>query len=123
MTEKKEDGLSRTLKAAAPPDTPAQLDARVFETYRRGLWRESRWRRLMTGSVRVPIPVALVACLLFAVTLFAALRPGLDAGVPPESTITAPPPPEPEAQTAALSLGFQPAKEMKVTILDGGELR
>lgn len=123
MTEKNDDGLSRALKASRPPETPARLDARVFETYRSGRWRGSGWRRLMTGSVRIPIPVALAACLLFAVTLFAALRSGRDTSVPPESTITAPPRPEPETHVADVPAGFQPAKEMKVTILNPGDLR
>jgi len=126
MTEKDQDDLSRRLKTWVAPETPPRVDQRVLDMYDGGRWKETAWRRWLSGSVRVPVPVALAACLLFAVTLAFAMRPRSGEGqAPPGSTISAPARPEPEVETHAAEalVGFEPAKEMKVTILNRGDLR
>jgi hypothetical protein len=123
MKETNDDDLSRKLKAWTAPEAPPRLDARVLGMYESGAWKTTWWGRLMTGSVRVPIPVALAACLLFAVTLAVALRPARGVTPAAPESISAPPRPEPDVHAADAFVGFEPAKEMKVTILDRGDMR
>jgi hypothetical protein len=79
------------------PDAPASLDARVLGTQKR--W----WNILLSGSVRLPMPVAIViaaALLVMAVALIH--RP--------------PAPPQPVAINLA---DFQPVRDLNVRIIRG----
>jgi hypothetical protein len=67
-------GLNRLLASWQTPETPGELDQRVLASYRRHFNRERLWRRWLTGSVRIPIPIAAAAVLLLCATSFLAAR-------------------------------------------------
>jgi hypothetical protein len=121
-----EDDLKPRLAEWRAPQAPARLDERIFEMHRRGRWKTSGWRGLITGTVRVPIPVVAAACLLLVLATIAALRPARlsPTSVPAEVSAPAPVPQEDSTTPAAAAdARFAPAKEMKVTILYPGESR
>ena len=129
MTETRPSGgadLSRRLKAWRAPEAPAHLDARVYASYRDGLWRRPvSWRTLLTSSVRVPLPVAAAAALLCLLSLLVALGPLPLGPERPRSAISLPLPAEsPVNQVPDKDLsGFEPTREMTVTILYPGDAR
>ena len=121
-----EDELSRRLAAWRVPDTPARLEARLMASYRSGRWKRGFWRSLLTTSVRVPLPVAAGVALLCVVSLLLAARPARPGPVGP--TVNAPygvdPADRPADELPERDLsGFEPMKEMKVTILHRGSVR
>src|SRR5262245_48729418 len=70
-----EDGeLNRLLASWQTPETPGELDQRLLASYRRHFNRGRLWRRWLTGSIRIPVPIAAAAVLLFYVTSFLAAR-------------------------------------------------
>jgi len=70
-----EDGeLNRLLASWQTPETPGELDQRVLAGYRRHFNRGRLWRRLLTGSIRIPVPIAAAAVLLLCATSFLAAR-------------------------------------------------
>ena len=72
-----DEELSRLLRAWAAPDAPRAADARLLAAFRRQTTeRAPSWRRLLTASVRVPVPVAALSVLaLLAVTATLIARP------------------------------------------------
>lgn len=56
------------------PEPTAALDERVFSDYRSQFHRRARWRRWVTGSIRLPVPVAAILGLLFCATCYLAVR-------------------------------------------------
>jgi hypothetical protein len=70
-----EDGeLNRLLASWQTPETPGELDQRVLASYRRHFNRRRSWRRWLTGSIRIPVPIAAAAVLLLCGTSFLAAR-------------------------------------------------
>jgi len=132
MTENhppEEDDLSRSLKTWRAPDAPDALEARLLASYRDGRWkRRLSWRWLLTGTVRVPLPVAAAVALVCAASLLAALRTVPRPAPSPGPPVSAPPSSEPDGRPPHRLpdedlAGFEPMKEMKVTILHRGDVR
>ena len=64
MNEMNDQELQDLLKKWKSPETPSALKSNVLDQYRKRQRRN--WRRLFTGSLRVPIPVASLAMLIIA---------------------------------------------------------
>jgi hypothetical protein len=80
-----ENELNQLLSEWRAPSPPATLKDRVFRGQRAGWW----WKWLLTGSVRVPVPVALAVVLLIALWIHyskPAVRP--TAAQPPSVSLT-----------------------------------
>jgi len=112
--------LGRVLDEWQAPAVPDSLDQRVRASFRQHVRRPGLWRRFFTTSVRVPLPVALVALLLLVFVLWSGRRP-----LPrPESAESMAP-----TQAARLDArplvtrtnlaGFKPVREINVTLLPG----
>jgi len=98
MEPKDDPQLRAMLREWQVENAPASLDARVLGA------RRLRWRFLLTGSMRVPVPVALAfaaALILMGVALARQQR-----------VVTAP-----TAETAINLADFQPVQDMKVRII------
>jgi len=73
-----DEKLRSVLRAWQAPGAPPSLDARVITAYRRRLNAGPLWKRLLTATIPVPAPVAVIfVALLLAATLLAvgALHP------------------------------------------------
>lgn len=119
--DEKLQGLLRKWEAPVVPDG---MDERVMAAYRREAGTaEPIWKRWLTSSIRVPLPVALVVALLLIFTAALALRP---ANPPPTAVTPDTSGPVRAAQRAApvvtgTSLaGFQPVAEVTATVVQGG---
>jgi hypothetical protein len=67
--------LSELLREWQVPEAPASLDRRVLDLCGRPDSARKRWLFLLTGSVRIPVPVGLaIAAALVAMTGALALR-------------------------------------------------
>ena len=62
-----EQELRQLLQTWEAPAAPASLKDRVFPP------RGSRWRWLLTGTIRVPVPVGLAAVVLAALWIYSGL--------------------------------------------------
>jgi hypothetical protein len=109
--------LGRLLQEWSVPAVPDTLDQRVMASFAARTRRRPLWRRLVTTSIRVPLPVALAALLLVAFALWSPRRetPRLDAA-PTGSTAT-PSPEDPPPETRTSLAGFRPVREMNVRLL------
>jgi hypothetical protein len=88
--------LSRLLREWEAPPTPPGIEMRVLAAAEpAGFRRFLRWT--VSGSIRVPVPVGIVAAILILFLTFQAVRP-------------------PEPVEADLSQ-FQPVKELKPRII------
>lgn len=124
--DERDPQLHRLLARWEAPDPGPGLDDRMIEAYRRGPGRMSLWKRLLTSSIRVPLPVAVAVLLLLAVSAVVALRrsgPWPASGVeragesaPLQSARTMGPP----AVTRTNLAGFQPVSEVSVTLVQEG---
>jgi len=89
--------LRELLREWQLPDAPESLDARILGT------RKPRWSVLLSGSIRLPVPIAIViaaALLIMAVAL-----------------VRRQPPP---SQHATINLAdFQPVRDLNVRIIRG----
>jgi hypothetical protein len=92
-----DDELRGLLRQWQAPVTPSGIENRVLAAARRS-WFKRYLRWLGTGSIRLPVPVGIGACILLLVLAFQAFR--------------APKPPA----TGSLSQ-FQPVKELKPRII------
>jgi hypothetical protein len=137
----RDEGLGRLLKEWSPPPVPKALDDRVLAAYRKEFkltpWRRLFGRRtsaegsraqgmgnlqgLLTVSVRVPLPVLLMATVLFLFAVAYALRP-----TPPSPTAVAPlenqaaplmARGEPPVVTSTSLAGFRPVSEVTATVV------
>lgn len=92
--------LSKLLHEWKVEDAPRSLDERILGA------RKPWWKLLFTGSLRVPVPVAL-ACAILLLTMGAALlRPRAVA------------PPASPAVSSTLDLAdFQPVRDVQVRIM------
>jgi hypothetical protein len=125
MDPERDDELSRLLERWSAPVVPDGLDERVLAAYRRQTGaREAWWSRLFTGSVRVPLPVAVGVLMLLIVTAALALRPPVPS---PTAGTTGPSGPVQTARRADMPVvsrtslaGFQPVDEVTATVVTAG---
>jgi hypothetical protein len=114
--------LGRLLQEWTVPALPDTLDHRVQALFRQRIQKRSLWRRLFATSIRVPLPVAVALLLILAAALWLPhrRRPELEM----ESAEKAEPTRSARAETAptrhASLAGFEPVREMNVTVLPGG---
>jgi len=90
--------LSELLKEWQLPSAPASLDVRVLGP------RKPWWNLLFTGSIRIPVPVALALAATLIVMAVALLHR----------------PPAPPAASVNLA-DFQPVKDMHVRVIRRSE--
>jgi hypothetical protein len=119
-TERDEE-LHRLLERWSAPVVPEGMDERVLAAYRRLTAAEPWWSRLLTASVRVPLPVAVGVLMLLFVTALLALRP---APAGPTAGTSGPPEPVQAARRGDVPLvsrtsleGFQPVSEVTATVV------
>jgi hypothetical protein len=122
----RDESLSSLLAQWAPPYVPESLDERVLASYRRSVGATPSWRRLLSTSVRVPLPVALVALLLLLFSAAVALRQA-PASRPDEPQLAGASEPTRSARsddqpvvTRTSLAGFEPVTDMNVTVVRGG---
>ena len=116
--------LGELLRKWEAPHAPASLSRAVLAN------RKSRWLWFVSGTIRVPVPVA-VALVLAGIWFFPRtpevpslpkLAPvaGIPAPVPEQSPAVAPQPlstvPRPAKESASLA-GFQPLKKVELRII------
>src|SRR5215471_9392889 len=92
LNEEELHGLLRQWQA---PDAPASLDARVLGAPRHDRW----WKWFLTGSIRIPAPVGVLAAIVIAWLLFQVRLPS-----------------KPSVQEVNFA-NFQPVKELKPIVL------
>jgi hypothetical protein len=88
--------LHNLLKEWHVPDAPRSLDERVLR--RQQAW----WRVLLTGSIRIPVPVALAVTILFIMMATILVRQ--------------PDVPQPAASSVSLE-DFRPVKDLNVRVI------
>ena len=96
--------LKQLLRQWDAPPAPATLKRRVFGP-------QSRWSWLLTGSFRVPVPVAFAAVILVAFWIYYS-RPGTPEVSQPVTV----------AQPASVSLtDFKPVRQLEPILVFGGQ--
>jgi hypothetical protein len=114
--------LDRLLMRWTAPVVPEGMDERILRARRRHFGGRA-WRRFLSSSIRVPLPVAVALALIFALTAMLALRPArpLPSAAAPQG-----PAPAQAAQAAESPLvtgtslaGFQPEPELRATVVVG----
>ncbi len=125
----RDETLSRLLAQWTPPSVPEALDARVLASYRRRVAHAPFWRRLLSTSIRVPLPVAVAALILLLLAAAVALRrPSANRLDEPQlagataATRTARSADQPLVTRTSLA-GFEPVAEMNVTVVQGDRKR
>jgi len=66
--------LKKLLNEWIVPEPTADLGERVFSDYRRQFHHRAWWRRWFAGSIRLPVPAAIMVGLLLCVTSYLAVR-------------------------------------------------
>ena len=84
--------LRRLLNAWEAPAEGAGSRERLLAAYRERVARPPLWSRLLTSSVRVPLPVAACAALAFALAAYALVARGMQAEPAAAATTNTPPP-------------------------------
>lgn len=74
--------LEQWLAEWQTPEVPTRLDTKVRATYRRAFPQPLWWQRWLTGSLRVPIPIAAAAVIVFCVAGWLAIHPVADLAPP-----------------------------------------
>jgi hypothetical protein len=119
-TERDEE-LQRLLARWSASPVPDGMDGRVLAAYRRETGGAAPWwKRLLTASVRVPLPVAVGVLLLLIVTAVLARRPAPapTAGTAaPSEPVQAVRHPEVPVVTPTSLAGFQPVAEVTATVV------
>jgi len=139
--------LKNLLEQWRTPEIPGSLDRRILTAYRRNFHYQSWWRRCLTGSIRLPIPVAAAVLALLCATSYFALRKDtsyhveLKKIVPPVRIVEVPvekivtrvvyknaveqktrkSPAPATANIPADLANFRPVKEIKIIVSQGGE--
>jgi len=111
--------LDRVLDEWTVPALPKTLDRRVMASFRAQPGSHRLWRRLLTASIRIPLPVAIAACLLLAaIVLWGPKKspPPPEASQPATGPRTAQFAEGTEGKPSTLA-GFAPVREMNVTVL------
>ena len=98
--------LTQALREWKAPDAPPHLRPPVPETAVKRRW----WTWLLTGSIRVPVPIGVAAALIAAFWL-------LSGDSAREPAAEQPPPSQPVVSLA----DFQPVKEVELRVV--GEVR
>jgi hypothetical protein len=96
--------LRKVLREWKVEDAPRCLDGRVLGV------RKPWWRFLITGSMRVPVPVALVFAAVFVMMGVALTRP--------RSVPVTPAAPPGDSSTVDLA-GFRPVQSVQIRIIGG----
>jgi len=128
MTDERETSRDQELRALLrkweAPVVPGGMDERVMAAYRRQTGTaEPFWKRWLTTSIRVPVPVALVVALLLIFTAALALRP---ESPPPTAVAPDTSGPVRAAQravpvvTGTSLAGFQPVTEVTASVVQEG---
>jgi hypothetical protein len=91
-----DDELRGLLRQWHAPPTPSGIESRVLAVANRSPFKRY-WRWLATGSIRVPVPVGIAACILLLLLAFQVFR----APKPPVSSLSQ----------------FQPVTELKPRIV------
>lgn len=92
-----EKELSQLLRRWKAPEAPSSLTRRVLP-------RKSAWRWLLTGSIRIPVPLGVAVAVILAVWMMLDRRPA----------------PEPIAQPVSSSItlaDFQPVQQLEPRIV------
>jgi len=98
--------LNQLLKAWEAPAAPPALDARVLSKRRPRRWQQW-WRWLLTGSIRIPVPVGVAAVAALAMWLY----------------YSRPVEVSPPARDATVTLAdFQPVRQL-VPVVKAGEVQ
>lgn len=86
----KDPELKRLLAKWRALDPPDELDRRAYASYRVHFDRGGQLQRLLTGSIRIPFPIAAAAVLLICATSFLAIRQAANVSieVPPPPPLT-----------------------------------
>ena len=118
----RDEELQRLLARWSASPLPDGMDGRMLASYRRQTrGGQPWWQRLLTASVRVPLPVAVGVLLLLIVTAALARRPA-----PPAPTAGTAAPAEPvqavrNTETPVVTptslAGFQPVAEVTATVV------
>ncbi len=66
--------LKNLLSEWRTPEVTSSLDQRILIAYRRQFLHRPWWRRWLTGSISLPVPVAATAALLLCATSYLAMR-------------------------------------------------
>jgi len=66
--------LKTLLNHWKTPEVPGSLDQRIFTAYRRQYHHRLWWRRWLTESIRLPIPLAATTLILLCATSYLAMR-------------------------------------------------
>jgi hypothetical protein len=123
------DALARVLQEWTVPAVPDTLDDRVMAMFQARKSRRPLWRRFFGASIRVPVPVALLALVLMALALWSPRRGGPTPEPPSALGRTAgslrPSPAQAAADARpgvvrASLAGFELVREMSVTVLPQG---
>jgi len=77
-----EKELNELLRRWDAPKAPSSLQARVLPR------PVSRWRWFLTGSIRIPVPIGVVAVLILAVWVLAGRTPQATPVAQPPNSIT-----------------------------------
>jgi hypothetical protein len=111
--------LARVLQEWTVPALPDRLDERVKALLQgRRAARRPMWTRLLTASIRVPLPVALAVLAALLLALFWRPRPpapeleSAESAAPARAARQETPP----GLSGGLA-GFEPVREMKVKVL------
>ena len=97
-----DDELQQLIPSWKAPETPEGVQSRIFGT------RRSRWAWLMTGAVRVPVPV----CAAVALVLLWLVSTRMNGDLPAGSG---------DRQTVVWLADFQPPAEVQVRVV--GEIK
>lgn len=82
--------LKRLLAKWPAPDPPVELDRRALASYRVHFNHKGLLRRWLTGSIRIPVPIATAAVLLICATSFLTVRKATSVSIetPPPTPLT-----------------------------------
>lgn len=97
--------LSQLLRRWKAPETPSSLSRRVLPP------KTSGWRWLLTGSIRIPVPLGMAAVLVLAVWVFLDRKPAHE-------------PPIAQPVTDSITLAdFQPVRQLEPRVLSESQER
>ena len=110
---KEHDPMNTLLREWEAPEAPLALDGQVRAAYRAAV-RPTRWQRLWSFRISIPVPVLAAALLLAAVGVWLQSRTG--EPVRPRSA-------PPGHMTRLESAGFRPLPDGAVRVIRSGEVK